>query len=299
MTAASAEGPEQESGAGHSNHDQKITETVGPDALGVTATSYLPGLSADAADEVQAIADVSGVSSIVWDEESRRLTVYTEDGFRRPALSVELRGVAKFETAVYSRAELEEVVDDVIEEGIPGAEVVWAAPSPDTTGVNLGLREQPRARTLAKHPSGIPLFVENYGDAEPAMSRLDSSGTYHLGGARVRGPESSCTSGFAVQSVSGDTGMLFADHCGTGGTVWKKATSMGTTVGTRGLGGGSDLAIIYSHSTATPLPAAYWGAYNTDMAVSILGTLTPIHGGNICMSGSYSGTVCGNADLSD
>lgn len=138
----------------------------------------------------------------------------------------------------------------------------------------------------------IPLTVSQSG-VEPAATRLNDN-NYHLGGARITNfwVGSRCTSGFSVQKGEAQ-GTMFAAHCGSVGDFWVTtegltAWNYGTTESRQTAFDGAIMASNFSQ------PYVWFGPYDASGVGAISGSAVPAVGSEICYSGSFSGTVCGN-----
>lgn len=150
-----------------------------------------------------------------------------------------------------------------------------------------------KATQLAKI-TDVPLTITQDGGVEPAVARLTDN--YHIGGARVYNYNKglACTSGFAVEKGSAK-GTMFAVHCGSVGDLWvitdsQTAFAYGTTESRHT---GVDGAIMASAGNFSQ-PYVWVGPYDNSLVFAINGSAYPGIGSEICYSGSYSGTVCGN-----
>jgi hypothetical protein len=181
-----------------------------------------------------------------------------------------------------------------------GAAVSATWPEFDGSGIGVKVEQSNNRRSAAPTITeyhGLPVEVTT-GDFVPAVGRQDDN--LHIGGSRLlKTTGGACTLGFAVQAPNDPSqyaqGGMFASHCGNVGDQWVRPSStpgqyytMGSTaveVNDR------DGAIL--HGTYFQ-PAVYIGSYTSNSYVGITSVNNPVNGTEICYSGSFSGTTCGN-----
>lgn len=170
---------------------------------------------------------------------------------------------------------------------------------PDFDGSGLGVQVDGASAKRTVGPSefqGFPVELSE-GAVEPAIGRQDDN--LHLGGSRlVRGLTGSrCSLGFSVQSTAASPidGGMFASHCGNVNDAWLRPTtdpstfvSMGKTAAEANDRDGAILTGTFFQ------PGVYIGSYTSQAYVGITTVNTPVNGTEICYSGSFSGTACGN-----
>ncbi len=143
--------------------------------------------------------------------------------------------------------------------------------------------------------TGIPVRI-SLDNPVPANNRQLDTG-YHIGGSRLYSPDNGggCSSGFAVrQSGTNKQGIMFAAHCGSVGNRWAAYDggayyyTWGPTVARNTTFDGAIIDSGWSQEYV-------WnGTYNTTGIASIRGYASQFVGQEICYSGGYSGTKCGN-----
>lgn len=202
------------------------------------------------------------------------------------------QGLAAAITPVrYSDVELQREAEKLVWDDLPGTDaVVFAHPDQDNSALVVGLNEKllNDDQVPPPLPTTFPVEIELTDGLTPAQHRLNDTEPYS-GGARIHGPGVICTSGFAV-ATQGTDGMLTAAHCTDIGDVWTTPVGVYYGTGTR-RSIVTDAAMLAGSSY---IPAVYWGPYSTNTRVAVHGAASPVEGSEICYSGSFSGTVCGN-----
>ncbi|MCE7482944.1 S1 family peptidase [Microbacterium profundi] len=199
---------------------------------------------------------------------------------------------------LYEPGELRTAALDLLNAGeFNGSAVTATWPDFDGSGLGVQIDDMSANRgTGATEYQGFPVEVSE-GEAAAAIGRQDDN--LHLGGSRlVRASTGGrCSLGFSVQSTASSPtdGGMFAAHCGNVGDAWLRPTPTSGTYVSMGSTGAEinnrDGAIL----TGTFFnPAVYIGSYTSDAYVGITTVNTPVNGTEICYSGSFSGTTCGN-----
>ncbi|RPF21926.1 hypothetical protein EDD34_2565 [Myceligenerans xiligouense] len=177
--------------------------------------------------------------------------------------------------------------------------VASVVPEPDASALQVSLRPDVSvARTALASGVEVPVTFDTT-SVVPFNSRQNDL-NYHLGGARISLFEdpfivSDCTSGFAVVDSDNPSreAMMTAAHCGETGSTW--ITSDGTYAYSYGSmiqrNTDYDGAIIDSGWSQSYV---WTGAWDSTSYAQVHGQRTPYIGQEICYSGSYSGTLCGN-----
>lgn len=182
--------------------------------------------------------------------------------------------------------------------------ITSAAPTKDGSALEVTidpeLKTSQRTAIDIERLLGVPVTLSQPGDIVAASRQND---VHVLGGARVyryasSSLQNSCTTGFPVQNGT-QKGMIFAAHCGQSGSqivMWPNNT--GSTIYAYGndgtisaVSGAHDAAIIRTNWNTE---GVYTGAYTSASATPINGTTWAPIGTELCLSGSYSGTLCGN-----
>lgn len=201
------------------------------------------------------------------------------------------------EQTEYLPGELRRAATDLLAGGtLNGEEVTatWTIPDGSGIGVSLEEVEGPSARrALPSEFAGFPLEVER-GSNEAAIGRQDDD--LHIGGSRIYNRENGggCTMGFAVHDYQLNIdGGMFASHCGNNGDRWARngvssLVALGTTRYELDQRDGAIITDTYFQ------PGVYIGSYTSDAYVLLTGVANPVQNTELCYSGSYSGTVCGN-----
>lgn len=152
--------------------------------------------------------------------------------------------------------------------------------------------------------AGVPVVLTSDVAPSPAARQND---TVVAGGARVRAWSGTallggCTTGFGVSKLDGQTGMMFAAHCGPSGQQWVRyPNNTGSNVyayGGGGLANGgrtatSDGAVMTTQFSSPYVYTSTWDQPQS-FATTINGVSAAVLGMEICYSGSYSGLACGN-----
>lgn len=214
------------------------------------------------------------------------------------AASVALEVPVRVAATRYSPGELESAVDRLFAN--PDLGVSYAAPRPDGSGLDVSADARTVARaasveTQVSRVAGVPVKVTREGVSGFQNRQYD---TFAIGGANYwgsdgQGIQASCSTGFAVRNLSGNTGLLTAAHCGPVGREWGPIN--GNTYYIYGSVtaryAALDMAVISINGTQ---PYFYTGAFNSGSVAQVDGTRNPPVGAEICYSGSYTGLVCGS-----
>ncbi|MDF9875992.1 hypothetical protein [Cellulosimicrobium cellulans] len=190
----------------------------------------------------------------------------------------------------FSPAELRAEVDRLIHtDGVLSARL-----TPEADSLVVTLASDALAARSTTNLTRFPVTVE---EGEPIPTgRFDDPNP--MGGALIGiSGKGHCTAGFGAKTVGGSARLLTAAHCGVVGkgvTHLTVGNSMGTILGRNithdaaGVGGGS---LAYSN----PFVWAADGTPATDNSLMIMdGTMNPVVGDEICLSGAYSGYSCGH-----
>ena len=155
----------------------------------------------------------------------------------------------------------------------------------------------------------IPATHQANGERPPSTRQFDWG--LRLGGARINRWSwlaerftGRCSSAFAITQADGRPGMLSAAHCGEIGQTALWAVIDGNDA----VGWGSFVHRVPRHdaaviTTAFATPGVWIGPWtgigsNAPVPVPINSVGVPIVGQELCMSGSFSGLVCGNIVVS-
>jgi hypothetical protein len=240
--------------------------------------------------------------SLQWDGESQQLTAWVDqdadiDAVRTAAL--ELSAQVQIENAPYTTADLRAVTDRVLAEGtFAGADVQWAGPAPDRSGVDIGVdRAIPQSRMPAT-VDGIPVATVVDGSAAPASRDLDSapfSAGAVISRALGNGWAQRCTSAFSIGSLRNGTyenQLLTAEHCGREGgtTTWRTGMYTNSPVVGEQIYGGTDTDIMKLRGQSYG-PYMYYGPMGSSTAVAVKGHAAPFAGMYIHHSGASSGVA--------
>ena len=215
-----------------------------------------------------------------------------------------------------SRAELDQVKDDVIEWSRNPAyrdADIWQTSVERDTGrvvVSVAALTPALARHLvASYGTDVAVEIAANRHAELQVGRLADNSPF-WGGARISVPPGSCSDAFSWR-ISSTPAMVTAGHCvPSGGAVASVTSSMGTVtsgtrenwnsgVGTVTVSGYSgyhgDGAIIQVYSGKSSSATIYRGAYNSSSSSTVLGMWSrrAQSGDQYCTGGSYSGEICG------
>jgi len=215
---------------------------------------------------------------------------------RQPDVKVEIRET-EFQPGV-----LRKVMREILAEN---ENVTAVSMNPDGSGIQVFLAGAPqnqRNRSLVNYFSDLPFPVQvEYGSFSPANSRQNDR-TFRLGGARINMIEDSrivgrCTSGFAALRPNNESVMITAAHCGPDGSWWGAVDMTNATFTPWGNISARtaryDAAII-SSPNGWAQPFIWVNAWDSASVIPIHGVLAPRIGDEVCMSGSFSGLVCGN-----
>lgn len=165
-----------------------------------------------------------------------------------------------------------------------------------TTDDDADTQDAANAALDLQKQSGIPIEVETSTPVAANSRQMDIN--YHVGGSRLYNFNSGggCSSGFAVrQSGTNKEGIMFAAHCGPVGHQWgvwdqvsPTAYSWGFTVARNTTFDGAIIDSGWSQERV-------WnGTYTATTHAAIRGSAAQFVGQEICYSGGYSGTLCGN-----
>ena len=191
---------------------------------------------------------------------------------------------------------LRDTATELINAGsLAGQTVTSTAARADGSGIDVTVEASARPNARYAPPTevdGIPVNV-TVGAADPAVGRQDDSN--HIGGSRLvnQATFGECTLGFAVRNSAGANAGIFASHCGNVGNKWLRPSpngyvNMGTVASEVNNRDGAILTNTFFN------PGVYIGSYTSDAFVTITGSANPVINTEICYSGSYSGTSCGN-----
>lgn len=182
---------------------------------------------------------------------------------------------------------------------LEGAEITSTWANPDGSGISAtvapGVGAQKRGEGTTEI-NGVPLTVTVEG-LEPAAGRLNDN--YHFGGSRLINATqgNGCSLGFAVALPNSPStnGGMFAAHCTDINDQWVRPSDVSGQYFTMGTAtakvNSRDGAILTGTFYS---PGVYIGSYTSDAFVYITGIANPVQNTEICYSGSYSGTSCGN-----
>lgn len=150
------------------------------------------------------------VLSLEWDDTSSTLTVWIDPGAGRTAIEDEIRAAGvngiRVANAQFSEATLQAAAERIVTAGTyAGAEVQWAGPAPDGSGLDIGVSEAPRSARLgtsAPELEGIPVSILVDGEVEPTSRDLDSApfkaGADISRAGTTPGTIQVCTSAFSI-----------------------------------------------------------------------------------------------------
>jgi hypothetical protein len=172
----------------------------------------------------------------------------------------------------------------------------------DASSISITVSGQTNERAAAaesargiERRTNIPVRISDF-TPTAANSRPFDTG-YHIGGSKLYNPANGggCSSGFAVrQTGTNKQGIMFAAHCGGLGTQWAVYDGgayyylWGSTVARNTTFDGAIIDTEWSQEYV-------WnGDYQTTGIAPIRGYAAQFVGQEICYSGGYSGTKCGN-----
>jgi hypothetical protein len=241
--------------------------------------------------------------SVQWDEERELLVVWVDPdadigAVRRAVEDLRLEHV-QVESAPYSAADLQGVADRLVTAGtLAGAEVQWAGPAPDRSGVDVGVdRAVPQTRAPAEI-DGIPVSPVVDGEISAASRDLDSA-PFNAGAVIFRVTSGTwgkrCTTAFAIRALRGGTyedQLLTAEHCGREGssTTWRTGLYTNTPIVGDQTYGGTDTDIMKLRGQSYG-PYMYYGPKGANTAVAVKGHAAPFAGMYIHHSGASSGVA--------
>lgn len=250
-------------------------------------------------------------ASLAWDDASQRLTAWMSNAADadEAAALVASAGVHGLDIRVasYERTTLEALASEIVASGtFAGADVTWAGPRPDGSGLDVGVATAPTAAAAkgAQQQTyvDVPVTVTVDSDVVPASRDYDVS-PFIAGADMIRdaggGYVSYCSTAFAFTHMDLTTRvvterMFTADHCGPTGAVWRTGRNLGNPIVGTAQSTFTPQADIKAMSGGDYNPYMYYGANTSNSAVAIFGYVTPIVGAIVCYSGAPSGTVCGN-----
>ena len=217
------------------------------------------------------------------------------------ALNPDLSVAVSVKFTPFSPSELQAAVDRVFEDR--KLAVVFASIRPDGTGIDVSTSEskvssatQRAIETIA----GLPVAVKSEDVVTYNNRQFD---TYFIGGSKWSGWNAAqsaqigyCSSGFAVYSVNADRhGLTTAAHCGPVGSQWgpekDRTTHIAGSLITRDES--HDMAILDIHAGPT-YAYLYTGAYDSGTITEVNGARNVAVNTELCLSGSYTGLVCGS-----
>ncbi|MFD6138595.1 hypothetical protein [Promicromonospora sp. NPDC060271] len=248
-------------------------------------------------------------TSQVWDDESNVLTIWVDPETAPAELRADvdaagLDDAVVVKRALYSNDDLVAATQQVVQAGtFAGADVSWAAPTPDHSGIDVGLVTAPRTRATSTL-DGIPVSTQIEGAAEPASRDLDVS-PFKAGAEMSRSaavPPSAwrCSTSFAVVNASGVERLLTAHHCALPDTqqrTWRTGNFTNSAeVGVHPLGLTAPIGIddIVRLSGEDYSGQVYVGSNTSNTTERVTGSIAPIVGQFVSYSGGRSGEVGGN-----
>ncbi len=212
----------------------------------------------------------------------------------------------RVEHADYAPERLESAALEIVKSGkFSGAEVSWAAPKPDGSGIDVGLVSAPKApRAMpAMTFDGIPVSTEVTGHAVVASRDYDFppfiAGADMNRDAAQANYISICTTAFAVVKL-GVESLLTADHCarGGGGATWRTSNqySNALEIGNHpGILPAPELIPDITTITGKDYaPYMYYGPNTSNSFVAVSGSWNPILDTYVHYSGARSGSIYNN-----
>lgn len=289
----------------------------------------MPRQVSDGIWDIELTIKPSPVNTYEWESETETLLIYSAETaeYWNPLLKKHFPSAnVKVIPALHSKSEIDATLSLIqASGGIIDREsrVATAIPAKDGSQIMIGIEATGGAATRSAvdiaglFEIDIPLVVEKAPEVTPADRNASGASTYWLGGNAMRTNSTSsnsyyiCSTGFQIGKLNGsDTGMLSADHCGSGKPYTDCGYSRSTPSTTNALGNFN--GVVSSVSGLTPdtalwtggkidskfIPAIYTGSY-TDVAKGeyIRGGNYPAVGTDVCYTGSQSGNVCNNEVL--
>lgn len=288
------------------------------DLLGPTALPLVSEAMSKWSTETQnALAETDAFSTVRLADDRKSAAVYW---FGEQSLELrEAIAAASFPVEVvktqHEPGALRDAATRIIQQpdAIPGITIRSTAAEPDGSGIAVGVDKVAPSSARNSGPvvdleqqlvaiagtSGVPITVETETTPSPGQGRLDND--VQVAGGRVyRGLTGvGCSTSFTT-TRGGTTpirGQMFAAHCvGSVGEQWTRPVAgninsradYGKVVSRQPSRDGAILeGRVYQN-------AVYIGSYTSDAAVKITGVSNPVANSEICYSGSFSGTVCGN-----
>lgn len=186
-----------------------------------------------------------------------------------------------------------------------GHQISMVIPELDGSSIEVVLDESVQSRDAVQLPKvDIPITI-TYGSAPISATRNHSPTPERYSGAYMRGPTNGCSTGFRITEIAtGTPAMASAHHCGKlPYDSWYYSSSasnygMGQFQGGMHAGGDyyGDVAIWKGSGIGNFVPGIFVGDNTVagSGVFAIRGAVAPTVGTNVCYSGSFSGTVCGN-----
>lgn len=211
------------------------------------------------------------------------------------------RGVeASLRSAKYTARALNALAQETSRMVDPTLDQNWylsAYAAPDSSGLVVGTAKESSLHSMSTDEVAsllnipVPIKLEvagTAGDSSEDLSRLSDYGSFD-GGARIS--NRSCSTGFTIIDYNVNAqGMLTAQHCGGVGTVVKND---GNTKGEiKRTSATRDIAIIRGYASGYS-SYVYEGSYTSASRVGQGVLMAPVVGMFACVSGSYSGELCG------
>lgn len=291
--------------SGSSKEAQPLDRVEKIDLDEVEVSSNVPFEVLDAATKIRMLHDPV---SMEWDDDQDLLTIWAnpEDSLAEINADIERIGVVgiRAASAAYSLADIEAASRQVIVSGLGGADVSWAGPASDGSGLSVGLEEAPSIQTRSSQVLGVPIVdVTVSGTVEPVSRNYDlspySAGADMSKAHNTPGYLNLCTTGFGVWDYyygSFQTILLTADHClqASSSSVWNTGWSpTNPTVGTQ-IGSGGSLIDIGQIRGQEYSGYMYYGNNNSNSAVAVSGYVTSVVGAQYHYSGARSGVIYNN-----
>jgi hypothetical protein len=319
--AARADGPPTPNRPGLIADTRPVPAGVSTDPLPEDQDSGLPAGLQDGLWDLYASHPNINVNALEWDAQSNSLLVYTST----PESTADLfaayvqRTPVKAVKAAHSKAEIDSVIDRIIEVGgVLSADqrIVTAAPAKDGSSITLGLETTGSAKRMTAPGltstlgSSIPLIVEEAPEIAPATRNIGYYVNYFSGALMTKplsdGWQQWCSTGYRITNMStSQAGMLSAEHCGRGaiGSTWyystaqSSASSLGQYQGmlTVATSSATDTGLWLGGNLSAFYPAVFNGVNDgSSTLTAIRGASIPVLGSSVCYSGSRSGNICGN-----
>jgi hypothetical protein len=222
---------------------------------------------------------------------------------------------------MFSQAEMLAAVDAVAGRLLAGttAQVVSAAPRVNGSGIDVEALDTSLTRSMlstgAAGPGSViaaaagqlagdvPVSVTVVADAPLTAARAGDTNPFY-GGATMRnvGNQLLCTTGWRMKTPTGGSRMVTAFHCNSMSTTYHNFNTYnelggigaGLTIG-KGTNGFKtyDFMFITPASGASFWSSIYDGAWNSGSSDTVTGLENAVVGAPICLSGGFSGVICG------